>query len=128
MKSEKYEIIIGFIPGYKSDDEITQEDMIPISKFCSLYQKISEENALLKVSGVIDSVVTVYSTQYGCLVGGEPCYRITCQRNPTFDSDPSLFRKAVMENVTKLKQTLRQSTVTVSRSEVDVTYLTSKSE
>ena len=125
MKTEKYEIVIGIIEGYDPDaDSLSVRPDIGLRDMCILYQKISQENPIQVVSGVIDQVVTVYSQEWGSPKGGELCYRITCQRNPVFDNDPQRFKEAVIHNVTVLKNKLKQKTFTMSISDVDIIYFT----
>lgn len=125
MKTEKYEIVIGIIEGYDPDaDSLSVRPDIGLRDMCILYQKISQENPIQVVSGVIDQVVTVYSQEWGSPKGGELCYRITCQRNPIFDNDPQRFKEAVIYNTKVLKNKLKQKTVTITINDVDLVYLT----
>ena len=127
MKTEKYEIIIGIIEGYDPDaDSLSVRPDISLKDMCILYQNISQENPIQVVSGVIDQVVTVYSQEWGSPKGGELCYRITCQRNPVYDTNPERFKEAVIYNVKVLKKKLKQKTVTMSISDVDLIYFTDK--
>lgn len=127
MKTEKYEIVIGIIEGYDPDaDSLSVRPDIGLRDMCILYQKISQENPIQVVSGVIDQVVTVYSQEWGSPKGGELCYRITCQRNPVFDNDPQRFKEAVIYNVKVLKKKLKQKTVTMTISDTDLIYFTDK--
>lgn len=127
MKTEKYEIVIGIIEGYDPDaDSLSVRPDIGLRDMCILYQKISQENPIQVVSGVIDQVVTVYSQEWGSPKGGELCYRITCQRNPVFDNDPQRFKEAVIHNVKVLKNKLKQKTVTMTISDTDLIYFTDK--
>lgn len=127
MKTEKYEIVIGIIEGYDPDaDSLSVRPDIGLRDMCILYQKISQENPIQVVSGVIDQVVTVYSQEWGSPKGGELCYRITCQRNPVFDNDPQRFKEAVIHNVKVLKKKLKQKTVTMTISDTDLIYFTDK--
>ena len=68
--------------------------------------------------------MTVYSQEWGSPKGGELCYRITCQRNPIYDTNPERFKEAVIYNVKVLKKKLKQKTVTMSISDVDLIYFT----
>ena len=125
MKTEKYEIVIGIIEGYDPDaDSLSVRPDIGLRDMCILYQKISQENPIQVVSGVIDQVVTVYSQEWGSPKGGGLCYRITCQRNPVFDNDPQRFKEAVIYNTKVLKNKLKQKTVTITINDVDLVYLT----
>lgn len=127
MKTEKYEIIIGIIEGYDPDaDSLSVRPDISLKDMCILYQNISQENPIQVISGVIDQVVTVYSQEWGSPKGGELCYRITCQRNPIYDTNPERFKEAVIYNVKVLKKKLKQKTVTMSISDVDLIYFTDK--
>ena len=127
MKTEKYEIIIGIIEGYDPDaDSLSVRPDISLKDMCILYQNISQENPIQVVSGVIDQVVTVYSQEWGSPKGGELCYRITCQRNPIYDTNSERFKEAVIYNVKVLKKKLKQKTVTMSISDVELIYFTDK--
>lgn len=108
MITEKYEIVIGIIQGYDSSKDVrTYKPEIGLYDMCNLYQDVMESNPILKVSATIENIITVYSQEWGSPRGGELCYKISCQRNPNFDTDPDLFRQAVLHNVKVLKKKLK---------------------
>lgn len=125
-KTEQYVIIIGFIPGYQSDISSSQLSNIKkdfnIDYFNNLYRRISKNNPIAVVSGVIQKVLVSYPVEWGCPENGEPAYKITCTRNPKFNPSSTKFREAVLYNVEELQKELRQSTVTITETDIDMYY------
>lgn len=131
-ETERYEIIIGFIPGYQPDINLSRIENIKknnnITVINSLYRSISVKNPFVIVSAVIDETIVSYPVEWGCPYTGEPVYRITCTRNPKFNKSPEEFRSAIIYNVEELKKELKQSTVTVTESKVKMMYFTNDNE
>ena len=124
--TEKYDIVIGFIPGYQPDVSLSQLHNIKkdfnMDYFNNLYRKISTSNPICVVSGVIQKALVCYPKEWGCPENGEPVYTISCTRNPEFNNSELLFREAVLYNVQVLQEELKQATVNVTESMVRVYY------
>lgn len=125
-ETEKYDIVIGFLPGYLPDVSLSQLHNIKkdfnIDYFNNLYRKISSNNPYTIVSGVIQKGVVSYPIEWGCPENGEPVYIISCTRNPKFSCSAHVYRQAVLHNVEELQKELKQTTVTVTESKVTIHY------
>ncbi|MDD3121878.1 MAG: hypothetical protein PHC62_00015 [Candidatus Izemoplasmatales bacterium] len=120
MDTERYEIVIGVVPGYHHNNE--EEQVLTLKEVSEIFQEVTE-TIEPKVSGVANQVNVVYSTNFGCPVGGEVCYQISCTRNPKFCESSDSYYCAVMEVVIQLKELFKQSTVSVSKTKVEYHYI-----
>lgn len=112
MKTEMYEAVIGIIPGYEPGKRVDKNiNLDDVSEIC---QKIFSSSDVKVISGVIEECKAVYPVDWGAPIGGEYCFKVTFTRNPEFDKDKDEFKKAVLDNVKRLKEYFQQETVTVT--------------
>lgn len=112
MKTEMYEAVIGIIPGYEPGKRVDKNiNLDDVSEIC---QKIFLSSDVKVISGVIEECKVVYPVNWGAPIGGEYCFKVTFTRNPEFDKDKDEFKKAVLDNVKRLKEHFQQETVTVT--------------
>lgn len=112
MKTEMYEAVIGIIPGYEPGKRVDKNiNLDDVSEIC---QKIFSSSDVKVISGVIEECKAVYPVDWGAPIGGEYCFKVTFTRNPEFDKDKDEFKKAVLDNVKRLKEHFQQETVTVT--------------
>ena len=112
MKTEMYEAVIGIIPGYEPGKRVDKNiNLNDVSEIC---QKIFSSSDVKVISGVIEECKAVYPVDWGAPIGGEYCFKVTFTRNPEFDKDKDEFKKAVLDNVKRLKEYFQQETVTVT--------------
>lgn len=120
MKTEKFEIILGVVPGYFHDNE-NEGDFSFGKKLQAIQASIFKDTGLY-VGVVWRPAMVSYSTEWGCPLGGERVYQLSGTRNPEFAQDKEVYRKAV-ELLTKvLIDVFHQVTATLEWQEVDLTY------
>lgn len=120
MKTEKFEIILGVVPGYFHGNE-TKGDEAFGKKLQAIQASIFKDTGLY-VGVVWRPAMVSYSTEWGCPLGGERVYQLSGTRNPEFAQDKEVYRKAV-ELLTKvLIDVFHQVTATLEWQEVDLTY------
>ena len=121
MQTEKFEIILGVVPGYFHDNESESDE--------AFGEKLQDVQAsVYKDTGSYISVVwrpamVSYHIEWGCPNGGEKVYQITGTRNPEFAQDANVYRKVTELFAKRLMDEFCQSTLTLEWQEVDLTYL-----
>lgn len=120
MKTEKFEIILGVVPGYFHGNE-TKGDEAFGKKLQAIQASVYKDTGLY-VSVVWRPAMVSYHTDWGCPVGGEKVYQITGTRNPEFYQDANVYRKVTELFAKVLVDVFHQTTVTLEWQEVDLTY------
>lgn len=124
--STKFSVTIGLVAGYTGNAMLEAAKAAP--DMGAAWQKAAK--AVFEKKGVYVSCVciphtrAIYSTDWGCPVGGEPTCTFEGSRNPQFCPDEGRWREAVLKVVGLVKKAYSQSTVTVEFSEVEQVYLT----
>ena len=124
MKTIKMTAVIGVCEGYGHSNNTNVA-------FESLYQDAAAEEFAESgtyVSAVITPTRTVYHKDWCCPDGGEVTYEVTATANPEYVTDMEAWKEAALRVVKSLKCVLKQTTVTVEFSEVDLIYLDEKYE
>ena len=112
MKTEMYEAVIGIMPGYEPGKRVDKNvSLDDVSEVC---QKIFSSSDIKVISGVIEECKAVYPVDWGAPIGGEYCFKVTFTRNPEFDKDKYIFYNAVLDNIMRLKEYFKQSTITLT--------------
>lgn len=119
--SLSFKAVIGVNAGYGHSNETNDVVRIVAEK----WQRVA--GTFFKVFGVyVSSIVeegkVVYSTDWGCPVGGEVTAIVTGTHNREF-SEESMWRKVVLEVVEQVAQDLEQATATIEFSRTDLVYL-----
>ena len=121
MQTERFEIILGVVPGYFHNNEAEGDK--------SFGKKLQDIQAgVFKDTGLYVGVVwkpakVSYSVDWGCPVGCEDVYQLSGTRNPEFCQEKEVYRK-VVELLTKiLMEEFHQTTCTLEWQNVDLTYL-----
>lgn len=128
-ETDKLTFTIGITEGYFHNNEkfvYYYEYLDNSNKFISLLKKCSskiEKEYGIYISLNIMPSVTLYKEEWGCPENGENTYTLSAIRNPVFHPDIELWRKAAVALVKLLKSKLKQSTVTVEFSKIDMLYL-----
>lgn len=122
--TDKVEFTIGINPGYFHNNNTVQGNLM---QFNNLYMKVAAEvfeQTEIYISAVSTESRCLYHREWGCLDGGEETFTVTATRNPEFCPDPNKWVNSVVEVVKRLKTELKQSTVTIEFSKVQILYLT----
>lgn len=128
-KTEKYQIVVGTVPGY--GENLENADYISEDKFKKVLYRL--QNEVKNERGIFVSVnmwpsSVMYNQEWGCPINGESVYVLECARNPKYDSDSAaqLYKLCVLCLADKLMEAFDQCTVSVTASIVDHYYLTNK--
>lgn len=120
MKTVKFVSTIGIMEGYGHNNNGETKD------FNSLYQEVAKkifQETNIYISAVSVQSKTLYNTEWGCPKGGEDTYTISGVANPEFITDMEQYKETVRKVILKLKEELKQSTVTLEFIEVEIEYL-----
>ena len=123
-KTVSFRIAAGIAAGYYHN-LAGVADAALANKVGELWQKLAQkefEKSNVYVPAIITPASVIYSTDWGCPVGGEAIIRIEGSCNPQF-ADPEEFRAAVLRIAEALKKELQQSTLTVEFFESELVYL-----
>lgn len=119
MKTMKAVINIGINEGYFNDNEYEGID------FAAILSKFLEDNCESVgeyIPFIVYPVKTVYRQLWGCPKYGEVTYVLTATANLEFTCNLEVWQMEVIEYVRRLKEHLKQSTVTLEFHDVDLVY------
>lgn len=122
MKSIGFNIVIGINKGYFHSNE-AQKNIEKISELCNKLAENIFKVYNLYISTVISNSKTVYRKEWGCPKGGEDTFSISGDNNPQFNKDLDLYKSCVFIFARKLKEELKQSTVSIVFRDIDFLYL-----
>lgn len=121
--TDKLTFTIGVTEGYFHNNEEyldNTDTFVSLLKTCA--SKIEEKYGVYISLNFMPST-TVYKEEWGCPYNGENTYTLSAIRNPVFNPDVKEWKKAAVALVKLLKSKLKQSTVIVEFSQVDMMYL-----
>ncbi|RFU67924.1 hypothetical protein D0469_13475 [Peribacillus saganii] len=119
-KSLRAIIVIGVNEGYGENEETD-----PLQMAVQAWQEVAEElygKKGIYVSAIAHKSKAVYRREWGCPAGGEDTVTFTASTNPEYNSDVEVWKEAV-ENITKkMKDLLKQDTVTLEFEETKMVF------
>ena len=112
-ETEGFELVLGYIPGYREEELKNQHQYDDIEKFNVLYYKVAEK--VFKEDGVFVTALTNKSRVLypNCPEGGEKVYVIKGTRNPQFAEDKEKYKKAVNKVAQIMATELGQTTYSI---------------
>ena len=118
-QTDKFEFTIGVTEGYFHNNEDSDINFVELVDKCA---REVEKLTGRYVSFNIYPVITLYKSEWGCPKGGEKTYVLSAIRNPKFNDDKWIWSASCMNVMLKLKNELKQSSVTGEFSKVEMVY------
>lgn len=119
----RFNATVGVVEGYKNQNIHTNQDTMEIvSNVWQEKAKTVYEETGIYVSAIVNGSKAIYHTDWGCPVGGENIANITGDCNPQFVNIDS-YKESVIKVLKLVKDELKQSTVQVSFSQVELHYI-----
>lgn len=123
--TNEFSATIGVVAGYSGEECLKEAEKL-FDSLPSVWQdaagQINKETGIY-ISATCLGSKALYSTEWGCPVGGEPTWTIEGSRNPQFCPDTEAWQSAVVRVVRLVKEHFNQSTVTINFREVSQLYL-----
>lgn len=119
----KYEVVLGLpendpiINGRITKNEDIAKDM------WNTYAKEYYSKTDVYVSAIANEGHAIYNDEWGCPKYGERVITFNCTANRTFIKDLSKYEEGIVYITTKLKEYFKQSTVTITKINSEVLYL-----
>ena len=126
MKTLSFRLVVGVEKGYYHDVKGVASNEL-VEKVAELWQELAKrefDETFTYVSAVAQPGSVVYHTQWGCPTGGESVVVLSGSANPTFVKDLNKWKEVVTKLAKKLKQKLKQATLSIEFQETDLVYLT----
>lgn len=126
MKTNEFNAVIGVIAGYQGEECLKQFYKLTGNELATAWQEEALKeinNSGIYVSDVINESKSLYNTEWGCPIGGEPTYTLEGSRNPQFCKSEKKWKDAVRRVVKSVKNRFNQSTVTLNFREVEQEYM-----
>ena len=127
IKTNEFNAVIGVIVGYTGEECLKEFNKLTGNELAIAWQEEALKemnNSGIYVSAVINESKSLYNTEWGCPIGGEPTYTLEGSRNPRFcDKTEEEWKDAVRRVVKAVKGRFNQSTVTLNFREVEQEYM-----
>ncbi|MBU3219619.1 hypothetical protein [Clostridium algidicarnis] len=121
-KTLRFEIVTGVNKGYFHNN-IENESLDLVSGVWSEIAKQEYKSTGIYVSAVIKPSKTIYNEEWGCPKGGEETVSLTGVANKEFVQDIEKWKTTVIKLATKLKNELKQNTLTCEFIDTELHYL-----
>lgn len=124
----KYEVVIGL--NCEPSDGTRGYIILSESVRCAWqrYAKDFYDETGMYVSAISVFGYALYHTDWGCPYEGEQCLSFHCTANPEFVHDFELYEKGILYIAKKLKKEFEQHTITITKLNANICYLTDKEE
>ena len=126
MRTNEFNAVIGVISGYQGEECLKQFSQMKGNELAIAWQEeaLKEMNySGIYVSTIINESKSLYNTEWGCPIGGEPTYTLEGSRNPQFCKDEEEWKDAVRRVVKAVKGRFNQTTVTLNFREIEQEYI-----
>ena len=127
-KSVKYEVVLG-LPLHSN---VINGRMVLCEEIAMrAWMKYAKEYYMetnVYVSAIANAGYALYHDDWGCPKSGEEVVTFNCTANRVFVKDLDVYEKGVLYIAEKLKERFKQDTVTITRLDADIYYLTSEKE
>ena len=126
IKTDEFSATIGIVSGYLGEEclkKFKQIDRLELAKVWQEEAKKEMDASGIYVSAVINYSHSLYSTDWGCPIGGEPTYTLEGSRNPQFCKDSECWKNSVRNIVKAVKEKFKQSTITLNFRTVEQEYI-----
>lgn len=117
-KTDKFEVVLGVNEGYFHNNETN----VSIYELWSKYANEIEKKHGIYISALVNESRVIYKSEWGCPKGGEIVYRISGERNNEFAKDSNKYKYALEDLIELVAKELKQSTYTITWSEVELGY------
>lgn len=119
IDTDKFEFTIGVTEGYFHNNENSDIDFVELVDQCC---RAVEKMTGIYVAFNIAPIITLYKSEWGCPKGGEHTYVLSAIRNPKFNDGRARWKNSCLSVMARLKEELRQSSVTGEFSKVKMVY------
>ena len=119
--SIKWFLTVGTTPGY----DLNHQEKRNRAEFAEEVQDICEavyKKTNVMISAVIWDATAVYSSDFGCPPEGENVFVLSGSCNPVFNNIDD-YMEALKIFAKELKEHVKQKTVTLETTKVDMTYM-----
>ena len=122
-KTDKFEVVLEINEDYFRSDEIDVNIRYIWIKYIYMVWN-RNANEIEKKHGIyIPALINENRVIYkDCPIGGKVVYKISGERNPKFTKDSGKYRGAVEDLLELVAKELKQSTFTITWSEVELNY------
>lgn len=124
--SIKYEVVVGLIPGYHGISNNAELAIVRNAWMKYALKYYNETNVY--ISSIAYEAKALYNREWGCPIDGEPVVVFHCTLNPEFVKNEKVYEDGIVYVAKKLKEELRQSTVTITKTNASIAYLSDKME
>ena len=124
--TDEFSATFGVVAGYTGEEclkEFGKIDKLELAKVWQEEAKKEMDASGIYVSCVINYSHSLYSTDWGCPIGGEPTYTLEGSRNPQFCKDSECWKNSVRNIVKAVKNHFNQSTVTLNFRIIEQEYI-----
>lgn len=121
MNTCKFFVSVGISEGYFHKNK--EFNILEINKLWQDEAEIIYKSDGIYISAIANYSYAVYSKNWGCPESGEKTVSFSGSANPEFINDINKWKETVLKICRKMKEELRQSTITVEFVNCEIFYL-----
>ncbi|MFH2104999.1 MAG: hypothetical protein ABII72_02060 [Parcubacteria group bacterium] len=126
QQTERIQVVLGVTPGYGHSNEEAADEaatfVAVVEAGIRLAGQVQKETEIYPSFHATPGKVG-YSHDWGCPQGGEFVVALSGDRNPQFCNDPNTYLAAWTRFAELLKKEFKQTTATLTRTEIEFLYL-----